>query len=228
MFIDNKYTNLYFMIISRAALRETNAKIEKHHVIPKSLGGNNSSDNIVKLTLREHFLCHTLLTKMLTGEAKYKMLHAAWRLANTNNRKITSRQYEMLKTQRAEAMTGRKNPGVSNALRGRKVPTSVIAKRVATVSGVKRPSVTKALLGRKNPGVSNALSGRTQPIELVEKRAAALRGKPSGAKGRVQTDDERAMRSLIMKGRPSPRKGTPWSESRRKAQEMAKQRKQNG
>lgn len=31
---------------------------EKHHIIPKSLGGTNKKDNLVKLTPKEHFLAH--------------------------------------------------------------------------------------------------------------------------------------------------------------------------
>jgi hypothetical protein len=49
---------------------------ENHHIVPKSLGGDNSSVNLVKLTAREHYLCHLLLTKMVSGEAKYKMYFA--------------------------------------------------------------------------------------------------------------------------------------------------------
>lgn len=31
---------------------------EKHHIIPKSLGGDNSKTNLVVLTGRQHFICH--------------------------------------------------------------------------------------------------------------------------------------------------------------------------
>lgn len=37
---------------------------EKHHIIPRSIGGTNESDNIVCLTAREHFIAHLLLSKM--------------------------------------------------------------------------------------------------------------------------------------------------------------------
>jgi len=36
---------------------------EKHHIIPKSLNGTNSKENIIQLTLREHHLAHWMLWK---------------------------------------------------------------------------------------------------------------------------------------------------------------------
>lgn len=37
---------------------------ENHHIIPRSLNGSNSSENLVLLTAREHFICHWLLVKI--------------------------------------------------------------------------------------------------------------------------------------------------------------------
>jgi hypothetical protein len=78
IFISNKYTNWYNSIIDNAQRRTlpTNTYIEKHHIIPRSLGGTNEESNIVKLTAREHFICHLLLTKMTQGRNKHKMSKA--------------------------------------------------------------------------------------------------------------------------------------------------------
>jgi hypothetical protein len=42
---------------------------EKHHIVPRSLGGNNSKENLVRLTAREHFICHALLAEMYEMES---------------------------------------------------------------------------------------------------------------------------------------------------------------
>lgn len=217
MFIMNKYTKWYDAIVQAAKNRELLKNFEKHHIIPKSLGGTNDKENLVKLTMREHFVCHQLLTRMTIDDNRRKMLHAVWRLAHSTGQKITSRRYEQLKLQRSQSMIGRKNPAVSKALTGRKIPAEVIEKRLKKVIGQKRPATSAALKGRKNAKVSFALSGKKQPRDLVEKRANSLRGKPSGAAGRKQSDQERKLRSEIMKGRPSPHKGKSWSEKRRSA-----------
>jgi 5-methylcytosine-specific restriction endonuclease McrA len=54
MYLDNKYTKWYFNIIENRRVRDSNGYTEKHHIISKSLGGSNNSDNIVKLTTKEH------------------------------------------------------------------------------------------------------------------------------------------------------------------------------
>ncbi len=78
LFIDNKYTRIYNSIIENAKgrLLPSSAYFEKHHIIPRSMGGNNSSANIVKLLAREHFLCHWLLIKMTEGKNKRSMANA--------------------------------------------------------------------------------------------------------------------------------------------------------
>lgn len=103
IFIENKYTKWYYSIINNARLRELeNIYNEKHHIIPKSLGGNNLKENLIQLTAKEHFICHLLLTKMTLGKEKSKMVYAAWALANLNNdtqdrKKITSKTYSILR-----------------------------------------------------------------------------------------------------------------------------------
>lgn len=50
---------------------------EFHHIIPKSLGGDDSEDNVIPLTAREHILAHYLLCYIYsTGKAHYSMLNA--------------------------------------------------------------------------------------------------------------------------------------------------------
>jgi hypothetical protein len=76
IFIDNKYTRWYYNIVNRATTRTITGYTEKHHIVPKSCGGTNSKDNLVALTAKEHFICHLLLTKMVAGHSRHKMVYA--------------------------------------------------------------------------------------------------------------------------------------------------------
>lgn len=67
-------------------------------------GGSNDDANIVKLTAKEHFICHALLVRFLTGQAKYKMTWAfhqlcTWSVANSCHKEtyINSRLYDTFK-----------------------------------------------------------------------------------------------------------------------------------
>jgi len=49
------YHKIYNQIIYDPRNNILTGYIEKHHIIPKSLGGSNASDNIVRLSCRQHF-----------------------------------------------------------------------------------------------------------------------------------------------------------------------------
>lgn len=95
-FIDNKYRRWYFKICDRARERFRIASIERHHVLPKSLGGTRAGSNLVSLTYREHYVVHWLITKFTVGQARKKMCHALWALTRRKDggRVLTSSQYE--------------------------------------------------------------------------------------------------------------------------------------
>ena len=110
VFINNKYTKLYYKIINQAKSRTIVGYTENHHIIPKSLGGNNNRDNLVALTAREHFLCHLLLTKMTQGKSRHKMICAVFYLtgrgdSKRNNKIKNSRLYQKLKENYAKAVS---------------------------------------------------------------------------------------------------------------------------
>lgn len=95
MFNESKYTKIYYNIINKRLNITLLEDGEVHHIIPRSLGGSDNSDNLVKLTYREHFVCHLLLTKMCTDvQSQIKMCWALHRLtfAKVN---YNSHQYEL-------------------------------------------------------------------------------------------------------------------------------------
>lgn len=42
--------------------------LEKHHIVPRSLGGGNEPSNLIRLTPEDHFFAHLLLAKTHGGE----------------------------------------------------------------------------------------------------------------------------------------------------------------
>ena len=59
------YELIYNRFINSRKLRDIGDTIyyEKHHIIPRSLGGSNDNENLIKLTAREHYFAHLLLAK---------------------------------------------------------------------------------------------------------------------------------------------------------------------
>ncbi len=93
------YNKIYNNIINNAKDRVSEGYVENHHIIPDSLGGSNDSTNMVKLTAREHFICHYLLTKIYDKETIewYKMINAFMMMKCNSlyqDRYFNSRLYE--------------------------------------------------------------------------------------------------------------------------------------
>jgi len=49
------YQNIYSQIIERAKNHQLEGYKEKHHIIPKCMGGTDEKENIAELTAKEHF-----------------------------------------------------------------------------------------------------------------------------------------------------------------------------
>ena len=160
----SKYEHWYYGIISKAKsqLRSKNGEVyyEGHHIIPRSLGGVDSEENIVLLTAREHFICHWLLYKFSKGVSKHKMAHAWFMMCNVNNdnqkRYIPpTRIYEAAKIAKSLSpvsdITRKKQ---SEAQSGKTISTTTRKKISETMRGkIKsekhRESLSKSLKGKK-------------------------------------------------------------------------------
>lgn len=102
------YKKIYNSIIS---YRKNNIPIgysESHHIIPRCMGGLDDMSNLVRLTAREHFICHLLLVKIYKDTQYYYGLVKAFFMMmvsnDVQNRHTTSKQYEKLKIAFGEAM----------------------------------------------------------------------------------------------------------------------------
>ena len=99
-----EYKKIYDQIMERAKNRHLEGYKEQHHILPKSLGGDNNPGNLVYLTAKEHFLCHRLLCEIYPNNPK--LLYALWLMAIGKKRwkqndsyNMSSRTYENLKLQ---------------------------------------------------------------------------------------------------------------------------------
>lgn len=106
--LQNKYTKWYVQLCQRAFGRALSGYTETHHIIPRSLklGGLKDPCNLVALTAREHYIAHLLLTKMFDGQRRYKMLAAAFMMAN-RTRMCGGRLYGVLREKYAKELSER-------------------------------------------------------------------------------------------------------------------------
>lgn len=66
----SKWKRHYDTLIGKARARHLTGYSERHHVIPKCIGGSDDPENLVKLTPEEHYTAHLLLCKIYPSEGK--------------------------------------------------------------------------------------------------------------------------------------------------------------
>jgi len=83
--------------------------VEKHHIMPKCLGGSNDISNLVALPPRAHYIAHYLLWKMYPENKKIAQAFGMMAVNNPyQHRVINSRFYELGKIARSKALKGEK------------------------------------------------------------------------------------------------------------------------
>ncbi len=86
------YQKIYDQLIERGRKRNVSRliNVQNHHILPRSLGGDDGDDNLVFLTPREHFIAHIILVKINPRDIKMKR---ALGLMKSKGR-FNSRRYE--------------------------------------------------------------------------------------------------------------------------------------
>jgi len=104
------YQKHYDALILRAQSRTLETYTERHHILPKSLGGTDDATNIVSLTAEEHYLAHQLLVKIyekLNNQYAYrKMLFALNLMSGKSNLCRSNRYYGWIRRKVSEARKG--------------------------------------------------------------------------------------------------------------------------
>lgn len=187
------YHKIYNNLIVKCQLRlSVDGYKERHHIVPKSLGGANDSANLVNLTAREHFVAHFLLAKMHGGN----QWSAINRMRGNNNFYVNSRLYEAARREIAKA-TSKRFKGIVKSEATRKKMSAVARERhktdlkpvkikrgereyVSPLKGVPRP--TPWLVGKSKPPSINACiaggkkaKGRKNTPEHLAKRMESRR-----------------------------------------------------
>ena len=194
LFINNKYTTWYLRIIASAQNRSLNSYCEIHHIIPRSIGGTDDDANLVKLTAREHFICHLLLTKMLIGEQKQKMSYALHCMLEMKRdyqfrySQCNSRLYEYCKTLYSKAVSETRkayagwkhseetknkiresNRNKIISLEQRQKISNSLKGNVPAFKGKKHTEETLRLISEKTKGLPSAFKGKKHTEESISK-----------------------------------------------------------
>lgn len=97
--------------------------MERHHIIPRCMGGTDHDDNLVYLTPREHFIIHQLLVKINSGHVGLAKAAIIMSKKTKFNHRHCSKQYEWLRKRSNQA-----NRAISESKKGKKRSPELVQK----------------------------------------------------------------------------------------------------
>lgn len=144
---------------------------ERHHIVPRSMGGGDESSNLILLTGREHYIAHMLLWKIYPEN---KSMHYAFMvMCNKSVSKVNSKIYEALRKNHSE----------------------IVSK---FQSGENHPMFGKSITQDHKDRLRSLRSGVKQSPETIEKRASKNRGKK---RSKPMSQEQRLKLSEAKKGK---------------------------
>lgn len=203
------------------------------------MGGLDCESNLIELTAREHFVCHQLLTKMVSDQQVLaKLAYAAWQQTRSSKYRkvhVTSLVYSKLKKLLSDSSKGLKRGPMSEQAKQNM--------RQAAATRKKSPISDKRILHLKNQAAkrkgmplsadhkqkcSESLKGRTfspehrdkirsskigisRPLEVIEKikTTKRLNPTPNPMQGKKHSESSKEKMRAAKKGRHYPHKMKP-------------------
>lgn len=86
---------------------------EKHHIVPRCMGGGNEENNLIDLFAREHFIAHKMLAEENPKNNKLVYAWACMAFASNDNEQryeLSPEEYEEVRISLSKAISGENNP----------------------------------------------------------------------------------------------------------------------
>lgn len=141
---------------------------ERHHILPKCMGGGNEEENLVDLYAREHFVAHKLLANENSNNSSLVRAYSMMAFSKTN----VHERYELTPEEYEEA-----RKAVSDALRGKSL--SEEAKNKLREKAIERTSSedVRKEMSERQLGENNSFYGKKHTDETRKKMSKAQSGK---------------------------------------------------
>lgn len=189
------YHQAYDNLIETRKIRIPDSSVyyEQHHIIPRSMGGDNSPENIVKLTAREHFLAHWMLWRIHKNRQMAFAFCSMTRSNNRQKRKFSSIGYQEAREALSLSMKGNSNGSGTRSIETRE-------KMSNSQKGIKKSEQHKLKNSISHMGNSNR---KGKPCSVISKlkNSESHIGKVSPNKGKKMSDDQKLKISAAFQNR---------------------------
>lgn len=155
------YQLIYDKIITRSIVecrQKSSAQyFERHHIVPRCMGGSDNKSNLVLLTAREHFIVHWILIRLYPDNRK--LAHAFWAMCNLKGKSLDNRVTPSSRTY-LEAKEHRSKLGMAEDQKQK----------------LRKPKRDTSRMGKHDKhGIKNPFHGKTHSEEAKQKMKAAIK-----------------------------------------------------
>ena len=155
---------------------------ERHHIVPRCMGGTNDEDNLIDLFAKEHFEAHRLLA--LENPENDKLTYAWWIMAHTN--KSNQRDYEITAEEYEEARI-------------------IVSQKISTMNKGRFAGEKNYFYGIHWCGQEHPMYGRKHTEESKKKISESLKGRMAGENnpnyGKSMGEEQKKKISESLKGK---------------------------
>ena len=195
---------------------------EVHHIVPRSLGGSDDIDNLIRLTARQHFVAHWMLARALGGSAS----RAFFMMSNFGKYgKVNSKTYAIARQEYAEQISQQLKGKPSQCLfseetkqkmreakLGRSLREETKQKLRIAMLGQKRGPEFAVKVSEAKRGKSNGRLGYKVAEETKKRIGDAQRGELNHMSGRKHTPETREKMRIAHMKRNKPQEYLRWCE----------------
>lgn len=166
------YSKIYQDLIKRGQGRILSAFTEKHHIIPRCLGGLDNVENLVNLTPEEHYLAHLLLVKIYNTR---ELIFAANMMCRGHKGRNNNKRYGWLKRKLSESTSGAGNTQFGKKLSDERKRKCSHPREANPFFNKKHSDETKAKISAKLKGkqglrgLNNGMFGKHHSDETKQK-----------------------------------------------------------
>lgn len=239
------YKKIYSDLVAKAKVRGLDKSqhagyFEIHHIVPKCLGGDDSKENLVMFTGREHYVAHMLLWK--AHPEHNKLVYAATMMSSRALCRVNSRLYESLRTELSKLVSERKFGKIVRDLSGQKFnklqvvkffdwkvgstgsraamweclcdcgKTAYVISSSLTTGNTKSCGCLVSESGKARSGENNHMYGKKHSPETIQKLKDAVRPRGEAHWGfGLKFSNERKLKMS------EALRGIPWTDARRAA-----------
>ena len=209
---------------------------ERHHIIPRCLGGTDDEENLIYLTLKEHFIAHKLLAEENPDNSK--LIKAYWMMCN-HSKVCSPEDYEEGRRNFINSIKGSNNPfsrpevkeklkEYQHGMKGKKHSEETKLKMSESHKNMSDETRLRMCIAARNrPPVSDETREKLRNVKHTEdwnrKVSSSLKGKP-------KSDEHRKNLSISARNRVYSEEGyksikSPKSEEhKRKLSEIHKRK----